>query len=94
MIHFFTHHIMKTEDELREIMHSKMIQHSEWLQKVSKIVLKDVNVSVEDYIDSMSTPGVPMDFVALLALCRFYHFHVAVFTSIGVWTTARVTKNI
>ena len=74
-------------------MHSKMLQHLDWLQKVSKIVLKDVNVSVEDYIDRITTPGVPLDFVALLALCRFYHFHVAVFTTVGVWSTARVTKD-
>ena len=84
---------MKTEDQLREIMRSKMLQHLDWLQKVSKIVLKDVNVSVEDYIDRITTPGVPLDFVALLALCRFYHFHVAVFTTVGVWSTARVTKD-
>ena len=92
LLHYFTHHIMKTEDELREIMRSKMIQHIDWLHKISKIVLKDVNVSLEDYIDTITTPGVPLDFVALMALCHFYHFHVAVFTTVGVWSTARETK--
>ena len=92
LLHYFTHHISKTEDELREILHDKMIQHLPWLQQVSKVVLKDVNVSIEDYIDTVTMPGVPLDFVALLALSRFYHIHVAVFTTKGMWLTSRKTK--
>ena len=92
LIHYFTHHISKTEDELREILHDKMIQHLPWLQQVSKVVLKDVNVLIEDYIDTVTMPRVPLDFMALLALSRFYHMHIAVFTTKGVWSTSHKTK--
>ena len=69
-----------------------MVQHHQWLQQISSVVLKEVNVSIEDYIDTITTPGVPLDFVALMFLCRIYHIHVAVFTTRGVWSTCRNTK--
>ena len=69
-----------------------MVQHHEWLQQISAVVLKEVNVSIEDYIDTITTPGVPIDFVALMFLYRIYHIHVAVFTTRGVWSTYRNTK--
>ena len=58
-----------------------MLVHLPWVEKISEVLLRDVNVSVEDYIDSVTTPGVPVDFVSLMVLCHAYHFHVAVFTS-------------
>ena len=39
------------------------------MEHLTRTVLKDANVSVEDYIDSMSTPGIPLDFCALVVLC-------------------------
>ena len=62
------------------------------VEQISAVVLKEVNVSLEDYIDTMSTPGVPLDFVALIFLCCVYHIHVAMFTACGVWTTSRKAK--
>ena len=64
-----------------------MIQHINWVQRLSSIVLHDVNVSLEDYIDTITTPGVPFDFVALVVLCRIYHIHVAVYTTQELWST-------
>ena len=69
-----------------------MLSHLPWVQKISEVLLRDVNVSVEDYIDSVTTPGVPVDFVGLMVLCRAYHFHIAVFTTRGIWSTARRSK--
>ena len=92
LLHIFSHHIGKSEDDLQEILRSKMIQHLTWLQQISEVLLREVNVSLEDYIDTMSTPGVPLDFVGLLFLSRIYHIHVAVFTTRGIWSTSRNVK--
>ena len=69
LLHVFMHHIGKTKDQLQEILWEKMLQHLNWLEQISAVVLKEVNVSLEDYIDTMSTPGVLLDFVALMFLC-------------------------
>ena len=69
-----------------------MLQHLNWLEQISDVVLREVNVSLEDYIDTITMPGVLLDFVALLFLCRIYHIHVTVFTSRGVWSTSRQTR--
>ena len=66
-----------------------MLKHLDWLEEITKVILVDVNVSLEDYIDSMSTPGVPLDFIAIVVISRLYHIHVAVFTNSGIWSTSR-----
>ena len=68
LIHIFTHHIQKTEDQLREILRREMLKHLDWVEKLCRVVLSEVNVSIEDYIDTMSTPGVPLDFTAIVVL--------------------------
>ena len=87
LLHIFTHHIKKTEDELQEILRTYMVQHLAWVERLSSVILHDVNVSLEDYVDTITTPGVPLDFVALVVLCSIYHIHVAVYTSEGLWST-------
>ena len=81
MLHIFTHHIRKTEDQLREILRLYMLANLEWIQRISRVVLHDVNVTVEDYIDTITTAGVHLDFVAVLVFCRIYHMHMAIFNS-------------
>ena len=68
LVHIFTHHIQKTEDQLREILRREMLKHLDWVEKLGRVVLSEVNVSIEDYIDTMSTPGVPLDFTAIVIL--------------------------
>ena len=89
LLHIFSHHIKKTEDQLRDILCDYMLGRLQWVERLTRIVLKDANVSVEDYIDSMSTPGISLDFCALVVLCRIYHIHVTVYTTQGLWATCR-----
>ena len=89
LLHIFSHHISKTEDNLREILRSFMLGHLPWIHQISEIILTEVNMSIKDYIDTITTPGVPLDFVAIVALCRAYHIHLAVYTSKGLWSTSR-----
>ena len=65
-----------------------MLTHTDWLEVVNKTVLQDVSVSMEDYIDTITTPGVLLDFIAITVLCRAYHMHVSVFTSDAIWMTS------
>ena len=66
-----------------------MIQHIDWLTDLTSTVRKYSKVTVEDYIDRITTPGVPMDFVAITVLCRIYHIHVGVFFNNRAWSTCR-----
>ena len=64
-------------------MRDFMIQHIDWLTDLMSTVWKYSKVTVEDYIDWITTPGVPMDFVAITVLCRIYHIHVGIFFNNG-----------
>ena len=77
MIHIFTHHLRQTEDNLREILHDYMIMNMDWLLNTGKTVLKAT--SLEDYIDTVTTPGVPINPVCVLVLACMFHFHIAHF---------------
>ena len=70
-------------------MRDFMIQHIDWLTELTSTVWKYSKVTVEDYIDWITTPGVPMDFVAITVLCRIYHIYVEVFFNNGAWSTCR-----
>ena len=65
-----------------------MLLHIEWVTSLTSTVCKYTQVPVEDYIDSITTPGVPLDFVGLTVLCRIFHIHVGVFFNNGCWCTS------
>ena len=89
MIHIFTHHIEKIEDELHELLCLEMVQCLDCFEKLGKVVLCKVNVSVEDYVDTITSLGVPLDFIAIVVLCRLYHIHICIYTSAGMWCTCQ-----
>ena len=65
-----------------------MLKHLDWVEKQCRVVLSEVNLSIEDYIDTMSTPGVPLDFTAIVVLARIYHIHITVYTNARIWSTS------
>ena len=79
MLHVFTHHLHQPEDDLREMLHDYMIVNMDWVLNIGKNVLK--STSLEDYIDTVTTPGVPINPVCVLVLAHMFHFHVAIFVS-------------
>ena len=83
----FTHHLCLTEDDLREMLHDYMITNMDWVLNIDKTVLK--STSLEDYIDTVTTPGVPIDPICVLVLACMFHFHIAIFTSKGVLGTCK-----
>ena len=91
LIHVLTHHIRLTEDQLRENLQCYIMNRLDWVAKISARVLKQREQSLEDYIDDITTPGVPLDPIALLVFARMYKIHIAIFTVKGIWATCRDT---
>ena len=91
LIHVLTHHIRLTEDQLRENLQCYILNRLDWVEKISARVLKQRNQSLEDYIDEITTPGVPLDPIALFVFARMYKIHIAIFTAKGIWATCRDT---
>ena len=65
-----------------------MLLHIDWVTSLMSTVCKYTQVPVEDYIDSITTPGVPLDLVGLTVLCHIFHIHVGVFFDNGCWCTS------
>ena len=65
-----------------------MLLHIEWVTSLTSTVCKYTQVPIEDYIDSITTLGVPLDFVGLTVLCHIFHIHVGVFFNNRCWCTS------
>ena len=59
----------------------------DWVLNIGKNVLK--STSLEDYIDTVTMPGVLINPVCVLVLACMFHFHVASFVSKVVWSTCK-----
>ena len=84
-LHILSHFIMKTEDELREIITKYMLSRLNWFQSVSRLCLQADKISVEHYIDYIHTPGTPLDLLGIFVLARLYRFHVGLILNKGMW---------
>ena len=62
-------------------------------EKVSSHFLLQNSTSVEAYIDSISTPGMPFDILALYVIAQLYHFHFGLVLNCEQWCTS-VTKDM
>ena len=62
-------------------------------EKVSSHFLLQNSTSVEAYIDSISTPGMPFDILALYVIAQLYHFHFGLVLNCEQWCTS-VTKEM
>ena len=69
------------EDDLRELLHDFMLSHCDWMLKVAKPMLEQLDTSLEDYINTVTTP--------VLVLARIFKIHIAIFMRKGVWCTSR-----
>ena len=87
--HILTHWIQKTEDELQTYLQNYILQRKDWFLSISKSYLANLQVSAEDYIDSIRQPGSHIDLLGLFVLSGLYEFHFRLFYDQGVWCTAR-----
>ena len=70
--------------QLRENLRCYIMNRLDWVTKISAHVLKQCEQSLEDYIDDIMTPGVPLDPIALFVLAWMYKIHIAIFTAKGI----------
>ena len=89
LLHIFTHHLKGTEDDLREMLRDYMLANSEWMLAIGKSVLEKWDTTLEDYIDTVTTPGAELDAVCILAIAKLFNIHVAIFLKKGVWCTSK-----
>ena len=61
--------------------------HMEWVSQISERILTCKNIQLQDYIDLITSPGQPLDEIALLLISRMYHIHLRVFLKDTYWYT-------
>ena len=49
-----------------------------FMDKISKDILQCKTLTLESYIETVSTPGIPIDKIGLLILARMYHLKLCV----------------
>ena len=60
-------------------------KHYTFVDKISKDILECKKLSLKSYIETVSTPGVPIDEIGLLILARMYHFKLCVLLKNHYW---------
>ena len=87
-VHILTHFIRRKENALREYLRNFLLGKLDWFGEVSTEFLDHLQMSCEEYIDYISTPGTPMDILGLFLISRLYQFHTAVLFKSGFWCTS------
>ena len=86
-VHILTHFIRRTEPALREYLRNYLLARLEWFSQISLEYLEAVQMSAEEYIDYISSPGSPIDILGLFLIARLYEIHIGVMFKSGYWTT-------
>ena len=68
------------------MLHNYMITNMDWVLNIGKTMKSR---SLEDYIDTVTLPGDPINPFCVLVLAHMFHFHIAIFVSKRVWGTFR-----
>ena len=66
-----------------------MVSRPSWNEKTSKDILKQCNISIKDYIDSITTPGTAIDLLAVFILARLYQVHFRIFMHGELWLSCK-----
>ena len=86
-IHIFSHFIRRKEVAIRNYLRASLLSRLDYFHHVSEKYLEKCQISYEDYIDCISTPGVAVDLLGIFLIARLYRFHVGVVFKNGVWHT-------
>ena len=86
-IHVFTHFIRRKEVAIRDYLRKNLMSRLDFFTQVSTQYLTQAETSAEDYIDKISTEGIPLDLLGIFLIARLYQFHIAVVFHKGVWMT-------
>ena len=85
LLHIISHHKPITPNEIRSYLPVWIKKHYTFVEKISKAFLQWKKLSLESYIETVSTPGVPIDKIGLLILARMYHLKLCVLLKNHYW---------
>ena len=87
--HAFSHLTGHTPKQLRDYMASFIAKdyHKQWIASVGKSFIKKKGLELNEYLENLISPKVPMDELGLLIMARMYHSHVAVIMYDWTWTS-------
>ena len=70
----------KTPEQMRDYLRRFVSQphHAKWIADVGSVFLAKKGLKVSDYLENITSPGVPLDELALLIFARMYHDQIAI----------------
>ena len=85
LLHIISHQKAVTPNEIRAYIPVWVSKHRDFVEKISKDILTRKKLTLDDYISTVSTPGVPIDEIGLLILTRMYHLKLCVLLRNHYW---------
>ena len=85
LLHIISHHKLVKPTEIRTYLLVWVKKHKNFMEKISKDILTRKKLTLDDYISTVLTPGVPIDEIGLLILTRIYHLKLSVLLKNHYW---------
>ena len=73
LLHIISHHKPVTPNEICSYLPVWTKKHHTFVDKISEDILQCKKLTLESYIETVLTPGVPIDEIGLIILARMYH---------------------
>ena len=87
-VHIIAYHQkIKSHLEVYKHLQNWVPGHLYWIQHVSREMLTETSLKVEEFANNIISPKVPMDELGLLIIARMYHTHFGVVLKDRVWYT-------
>ena len=87
--HAFSHMTGHTPKEMRDYLRNFVAKdhHKVWIMNVGITFIAKKGLSIDEYLDNLLSPNVPIDELGLLIIVWMYHAHIAVIMYDWTWTT-------
>ena len=85
LLHIISHYKPVTLLEICNYIPAWVRAYETFKQTISKDILEWKKLTLQDYVSAISTPGVPVDEIGLLMLCRLYHLELCVLLENHYW---------
>ena len=69
-----SHYVGRSENKIRGYMRTFAEQHKDWVHQVGCNILSKKKLQLQDYLDTVLLPGVPLDDLALLIFAQMSRF--------------------
>ena len=85
LLHIISHHKLVTPNEIQAYLPVWTKKHHAFVEKISKDILDKQKLSVNDYVQTISSKGIPIDEIGLLILTRMYHLKLCMILKTHYW---------